>query len=58
MLGVQESDMTMCRCKIAKSMLEDLKYSGLQGKELDIPLSSNGVTLVSVYVCTRARYKY
>jgi len=34
------------RSKLAKSMLEDLKFSGLQGNDLDNPLSSNGVTLV------------
>ena len=27
-------------------MLEDLKFSGLQGEDLDNPLSGNGVTLV------------
>lgn len=27
-------------------MLEDLKFSGLQGEDLDKPLYSNGVTLV------------
>ena len=51
MLGVQESDMKTHRSKLAKSMLEDLKFSGLQGKELDSPLSSNGVTLVSGTIC-------
>jgi len=61
MLGVQESDMKTYRSKLAKSMLEDLKFSGLQGKELDEPLSSNGVTLVRMCctqcmcVCVRTR---
>lgn len=52
MLGVQENDMKTCRSKLAKSMLEDLKFSGLQGADLDNPLNSNGVTLVCrVCIC-------
>ena len=39
--------MKACRSKLAKTMLEDLKFSSLQGEELDKPLYSNGVTLVS-----------
>ena len=40
--------MKTCRSKLAKTMLEDLKFSGLQGEDLDQPLYSNGVTLVGI----------
>lgn len=40
--------MKVCRSRLAKTMLEDLKFSGLQGEELDAPLYSNGVTLVGI----------
>jgi len=43
-----EENMKTCRSKVAKTMLEDIKFSGLQGEELDKPLYSNGVTLVSI----------
>ena len=44
--------MKACRSKLAKTMLEDLKFTGLQGEELDVPLYNNGVTLVNTIFVT------